>query len=63
MFETKVQKIPKIQMEHFQNRIFDLNIMHKRKRECFDYAFCEKKNFELLDFVQILLILKEIQIH
>ncbi len=28
MFETKVQTIAKVQMEHFQNLIVDLNITH-----------------------------------
>jgi hypothetical protein len=36
MSKTKVQKIPKVQMEHFQDLIVDINITHKIKREYFD---------------------------
>jgi hypothetical protein len=32
MFKTKVQKIPKVQMEHFQDLIVDFNITQKKKR-------------------------------
>jgi len=31
--KTKVQKIPKVQMEHFQDLIVDPNITHKKKKE------------------------------
>jgi hypothetical protein len=36
MFETKIQKIAKVQMEHFQILIVDANITHIRKNEYFD---------------------------
>jgi len=32
MFKTKIQKIPKVQMEHFQNLIVDANITFFLKR-------------------------------
>ncbi len=32
MSKTKVQKIPKVQMEHLQDLIVDLNITHQIKR-------------------------------
>ncbi len=49
MSKTKVQKIPKVQMEHFQDLIVDFNITHKRKREYFDYGFYNSNIFELLN--------------
>ncbi len=33
MSKTKVQKIPKVQMEPFQDLIIDLNVTHKRKKK------------------------------
>jgi hypothetical protein len=36
IFKTKIQKKPKVQMEHYQELIIDLNITHKRKNIYFD---------------------------
>jgi hypothetical protein len=35
IFETKVQKIPKVQMEPFQDLNVDPNITHKKKKRKF----------------------------
>jgi hypothetical protein len=35
MFETRVQKILKVRMEHFQHIIIDHNITHKKKNRIF----------------------------
>jgi hypothetical protein len=35
IFKTKVQKIPKVQMEYFQDLIVDPNITHKKKKRIF----------------------------
>jgi hypothetical protein len=47
--KTKVQKIPKVQMEHFQDLIVDPNITQKKKKKKIDWAFFDNNIFELLD--------------
>jgi len=49
LFKTKVQKILKVQMEHFQDLIVDPNITHKRKKEYFNWALYDNNIFELLN--------------
>jgi hypothetical protein len=48
MSKTKVQKISKVQMEHFQDLIVDLNITHKRKEKKFHLALYDNNISELL---------------
>jgi hypothetical protein len=48
MSKTKVQKIPKVQMGHFQYLIIDLNITHKTKRKYYDWALYDNNIFKLL---------------
>jgi hypothetical protein len=48
MSKTKVQKIPKVQMEHFQYLIVDLNITHKTKRKYYDWALYDNNILKLL---------------
>ncbi len=50
MSKTKVQKIPKVQVEHFQVLIINPNTTHKRSRKYFDWALYDYNIFELLDF-------------
>jgi 3-methyladenine DNA glycosylase Tag len=45
--KTKVQKIPKVQMEHFQDLIVDPNIIHERKK--INWALYDNNIFELLN--------------
>jgi len=52
MLKTKVQKIPKVQMEHFQDLIIDLNITRKRKErkeKKFHWTLYNNNIFELLN--------------
>jgi hypothetical protein len=49
MSKTKVQKIPKVQVEHFQVLIVNLNPTHKISKEYFDWALYDYNIFELLD--------------
>jgi hypothetical protein len=62
MFKTKVQKIPKLQMEHFQNLIVDLNITQEKKNILIGH-FITIIYLNSKMFVQILLIWKNIKIH
>ncbi len=49
LFETKVQKVSKVQMEDFQDLIVDPNLTHKRKRKYFNWALYDNNIFELLN--------------